>query len=235
MHQSETPYLDSLSEKVSLPRHPRAVVFDFDGVVLDSLGTHIEAWDNACFHLFQIRISAELKRSIRGEATIDIARMICAAVSRKGAESALMFEKNKQLLLLGSTMGVISGLQHLISDLQRVAIPFGVASNAPYAFLKRCITEMQLPFLTYLGRETVVNPKPAPDLFIACAERLGVSESDFDSVVCFEDSLHGVQAILSAGMRPVGISSNHGKDILISEGALLALNDYNDLIVKASL
>lgn len=228
MKQQKAGILKGLASRVNL-QLPKAVVFDFDGVVLDSLGTHISAWDNAAFVLFQLRLSDKLRKDIRGESTIDIAHMICADLRRKGAESALMLEKNKQLLLLGSDMKTISGLEEFLQELDDAKVPYGVASNAPYSFLKRCINELKLPFKTYLGRENVENPKPAPDLFLACAERLGFSGEELGQVIGFEDSLHGVQAIVSAGMISVGVCSTHPSQTLIAEGALFTIDSYFDL------
>ena len=71
----------------------------------------------------------------------------------------------------------------------------------------------------------LANGKPAPDIFILCAARLGINPSD---CLAFEDSPNGVQAACAAGMSVVGINSQYVADGGLSD-ADIVIDDYADL------
>ena len=100
-----------------------------------------------------------------------------------------------------------------------------VASNAPMENIRFIADALNLDtyFSHMLNGESVVNPKPAPDMFLKCAQLLGASP--IDSVV-FEDAPGGIRGTHAAGMRAVALLTSHDKSELID--AHLYVNDFTD-------
>ena len=84
-------------------------------------------------------------------------------------------------------------------------MPVGVASSSPRERLHRTLRRAGLldAFDVVVAGDEVTNGKPAPDMFLLAAERLGVAP---EQCIVIEDSPPGVQAGLAAGMHTIGVS-----------------------------
>ncbi len=120
------------------------------------------------------------------------------------------------------------GVGQLLLHLAQAAIPCAVATNSATANARAKLTNAGLHRHFHIdhviGYDAVAQPKPAPDLFLAAAHRLGVAP---DRCVAFEDSETGVAAALAAGMTvvhvpdmaPAGDNRAHHRAGSILEGA----------------
>ena len=120
------------------------------------------------------------------------------------------------------------GADQLLAALAGAAIPRAVATNSATASARQKLTNAGLHrhfhFDHVVGYDAVTLPKPAPDVFLAAALRLGV---DPERCVAFEDSETGVAAALAAGMTvvhvpdmaPAGDNGAHHRAASILEGA----------------
>lgn len=196
-----------------------AVIFDFDGVVVDSLSAHLSAWDAAAHVLFQQVIPEELRRTLPGRSTHAIAAMVAAHFGKPALSSVLADKKRAVLTEHKPEILLLPGAREVMEHLTKTKVPFGIASNAPRAFVHTTVATHQLKVPVALGVEDVARPKPAPDLFLSCANRLGIGHTRHSSVVVFEDSLHGLNAARDAGMYPVGLTTQHSPDELTGAGA----------------
>ena len=203
-----------------------AFLFDFDGVLVDSLPTHIEAWQSATKQLFR----SELQRPHRfiGLSTKTISHIIAHEFGDPSAAQYLRAVKNQKLTeappppLRGDISGVCGWLQN-------VRQPYGVASNAYRSYIEEVLRFHNLSIELVLGVEDAPKPKPAPDLYCLAATKLGIDRSKFDEVVVFEDSLHGITAGLEAGMKVIGVTSQHDGAKLRSHGAM---SDCSEITVS---
>lgn len=209
---------------------PPAVIFDFDGVIVDSLGSHLKAWELACVELFQITPAPELMLSVVGRSTTAIARILSMELG-KGHQAEQLADKKRKLISNDySLIELLPGVREYMKCLGEQNIPFGIASNAPRAFVKALGQAHKLPVNVMMGVEDAQRPKPAPDLFLACAQKLGVSVLKFDDVFVFEDSTHGIEAAVSAGMVPIGVRTQHADDVLRSAGAKHTVENLMDAV-----
>lgn len=204
---------------------PKAYIFDFDGVIVDSLSLHLEGWLHGLKVVYGAKVD-NIER-FRGLSTQTIAQKLAGeiGVNPEGGElETLVFEKNQYVLKQANQLTVPKTVVQILTHLgwerrSNQGPPFGVASNASRLFIQRILQSQGLGWVPIFGREDVDRAKPFPDVFIACAKSLGLSESQYSQVVAFDDSPHGIQAIVSAGMYAVGVTSCHSEAGLRASGA----------------
>lgn len=201
-----------------------ALIFDFDGVVVDSLSAHLLAWDKALKKLVGGSLDRSSWNDLRGKATRSIATILCQ--NYPGLDpNTLILTKSSLLASNPIDVPLFKGVKDLFLLLDAQGVRFGIGSNAPRAFVRSVVTAHQLPCSVVLGYEDVVTPKPAPDLFLLVAKQLGVSVSDHSKCFVFEDSTHGIEAAIKAGMKAVGVTSQHSEAILKEAGSHWVIPD----------
>ena len=118
----------------------------------------------------------------------------------------------------------------MFERLDRYGVPYAIASNAPRDFLKNTLKVWGIKVDLYLGFNDVLNPKPAPDLYIECAKRLNIPPEKYHQIHVYEDSAPGIFAAKSAGMVPIGVLTYHTDTDLRMVGAERTCSSLFDLI-----
>lgn len=205
-----------------------AVIFDMDGLMLDTEPFYKIAWQRAaeeCGHPISDELYAGLigRSRVAGEATLAEAfgAAFCLADFRAACarcEAAAFADK---------LPAIKPGLEELLDFLESRRILKAVATST-----ERHIAERQLGGVRLLARfrviaagDEVMNGKPAPDLFLLAAERLGVEPTE---CLVLEDSEAGVLAAHRAGMRVFCVPDirKPAEDILaLADGAFISLRD----------
>ncbi|MCJ8156739.1 beta-phosphoglucomutase [Sphingomonas sp. LaA6.9] len=185
----------------------RAAVFDLDGVLADSAVAHFAAWKRIADDL-SIPFDAEANEALKGVDRMGSLRHILALgnVTLPEAEMvAIATRKNGYYLDAVAAMtpaDLLPGAAALVARARALGMKTAIASasrNAP-TLLARLGIASDFDFIADAG--AVAASKPAPDIFLACTEALGVAPGD---AIGFEDSAAGIEAILAAGMIAVGI------------------------------
>jgi beta-phosphoglucomutase len=197
---------------------PKGVLFDFDGVVVDSAESHNSAWSSAFLELFGEKI-APFPKSYAGKSPMVIANYFCSVIGKEAQTEALFFLKDKHLDSYFKTPNLLPGVHECTSFLSKKKIPYGIASNATKQFLKNSVQKLNLNFTTVFGVEDYKKPKPAPEAYITLAKALSFKENDFKNIWVFEDSLTGTTAAKSAGMIPIGILTQYSEKELKNAGS----------------
>ena len=199
-----------------MSRAPSAVLFDFDGVIADSRASHHAAWRLAFGELFGAPLDTQALRS--GLASSEIARRL-ASEAGQPARSQQLYDLKLQRLLEASPPKMLPGVRELMQLCKSRAIPYGIVSNAPGAFVRRNVAHFELEVPCVLGLDDVSAPKPSGAPYLELAQRLGLSPAEHAHAWVLEDSLTGVQAGLAADMRVLGITSQHTAEQLRQAGA----------------
>jgi HAD superfamily hydrolase (TIGR01509 family) len=178
----------------------QAIVFDVDGLMIDT--------ERLGYRIFQeilaergIHLGDEHYVEIIGLDQFDTAVYLVAQTGVALSPAALneLYYARFELALL-NRLEPNPGLPELLAELRRRRIPLGIASNSPVGYLARVLRVIHAErfFQVVVGRDLVAAGKPAPDVYLGAAERLGVSPA-----VCLaiEDSAVGMQSALAAGMR----------------------------------
>lgn len=198
---------------------PKGFLFDFDGVIVDSFKSHYSAWTSAFKELFDADI-APFPESCIGKTPMIIANYFCSVIGQEDKTEDLYFLKDKHILTNFTVPKLLPGVIEFTNYLTKENIPYGIASNATKQFLKNSIHHLELNFKTVFGFEDYEQPKPSPEAYITLAKALGFKETDFEDIWVFEDSLTGTKAAKSAGMAPIGITTQHSEEELRNAGSI---------------
>lgn len=197
--------------------NPSAVIFDFDGVVVDSLGVHLEAWKIS----YQKLYGQELQDTtgLPGRSTAAIAEILSTRIGQPATANKLADLKRETLKESRLKIELLPGAKEAFDDLSVRGIPFGIASNAPKSFIKTTLERLGIKVDHVFGSDDVQNPKPEPDVFFKCAKSLSISVVDHSKIIVFEDSPHGLRAAVKAGMFPIGILTQNTSEQMLAAGA----------------
>ncbi len=183
------------------------VIFDMDGVILDSERIYLEGWLRAAAlsGLDEARMMTAVADAtgVNDEMERQIMEEAFGSVPGWSYEKAFRDCRDYFLETVESgRMPVKEGARELLAFLRRERIPAGLASSTPFPLLKKELTKAGLYdcFDTIVSGDMAARSKPAPDIFLLCARRL---EADPADCLVIEDSYNGVRAAAAAGMRPV--------------------------------
>lgn len=192
-------------------------IFDFDGVVVDSIAVHLDAWEVAVGQIFSSRIDQPGR--LIGHSTSAIAMILAGEAGEPQRAPELAALKRKILDEGKSPVEALPGAIELFQELSRHKILWGIASNATRPFIETTLQRLGVTAPLVVSVEDVRNPKPAPDVFLLCASKLGISPVRHREILVFEDSIHGLAAAKKAGMCAVGIATQHDATDLYAAGA----------------
>ncbi len=196
-----------------------AAIFDLDGVLADSANAHYAAWKRLADEL-SIAFDERDNEALKGIDRMGSLRHILESGGRvvDSAEmEALAARKNGYYLEAVASMSsadLLPGATRLVDAARSAGLRCAVASasrNAPRLLARLGIAGM-FDFVADAG--AIAYPKPAPDIFLACAEALGVAPA---RSIGFEDAAAGIVAIRAAGMFAVGI----GDAVVLSGGDMV--------------
>ncbi len=193
-----------------------AVIFDFDGVILDTERYHLAAW-NAAAARFSLSFSEEEYLPLKSTGRPYIASVLEKKAGRKFSESErrTLFEEKQAYFEEGiKSLGegdLIAGAVDFLRFLQRENIPAAVASSGTLCTVLAKRFGLDGYFSFILGPRDDLAKKPAPDCFLAAAKRLGFAPAD---CLVAEDSEAGLAAAHAAGMDAIAIGKARGDCVL---------------------
>jgi HAD superfamily hydrolase (TIGR01509 family) len=186
-----------------------AVVFDFDGLIIDSEWVIFES-ARAAFEVHGHQLTVEAWATIVGLGDDDelMWATLVAAMGIEGFEMATFSPTYRaQDRSDRDSLPALPGVEVLVDSLTAARVPIGVASSSSVAWLERHLDRLGLlhRFGTLVGADLVGGVgKPAPDVYLrACADLA----ADPTRSVALEDSGHGVTAAKAAGMTAVAVPS----------------------------
>jgi HAD superfamily hydrolase (TIGR01509 family) len=199
---------------------PAAVIFDCDGTLVDSEPLARAAWE---------RSLAPYGYAIDGPAYAGLVGLPYVQVHAYFAEQipgleapAPFWERHSGTLfeLIDNQLEAFGDALETVWELRERGVVMAVASSSPRERLDRTLAKAGLAgaFAATVAGDEVARGKPAPDMFLAVAERLGLAP---ERCVAVEDSGPGVTAALAAGMRTIGIARlDHGPDLAAADVVL---------------
>ncbi len=192
---------------------PDAVVFDNDGLLLDTESV----WTRAEQDLFERRgaeFTAEHKRELVGTSAEIAGGILERRLGEPGRAKGLIEELNELVVIeLEHGVEAMVGAAELLHALKQRGTPIGLVSNSPLVFVQRSLEIVGFAdrFDVVLSAHDVAAPKPAPDPYLEACRRLGVRAGP--SVVALEDSPTGVAAARAAGLTVIGVPSVVGVEL----------------------
>lgn len=178
----------------------KAVIFDMDGVLIDSESIHV-AVDQAIFSELGIRVSDEEMSQFIGVATTDMWPILKERYKIETSVSTLvkMSEVRKVEAFKKMTEKPIEGIPALLKELGSKGYHLAVASSSPMVHIDLILRTIGIKdcFQAFASGEEVKRGKPAPDVYLEAALLVGVEPG---ACYVIEDSERGVHAAKAAGM-----------------------------------
>jgi putative hydrolase of the HAD superfamily len=177
----------------------RALVFDFDGLILDTETALIDAWA-AVHDRAGVAYTREQALGVVGH--VDVEFDPWAGFDPGVSRIALEEERRKISRQLLAALPVLPGVLPLLDAARTAGLRVGLASNSPHAWVDRHLARIRLfdRFETICCRDDVEHGKPAPDLYLHVLRTFGVAGRE---AISFEDSPPGSEAAKRAGLHSV--------------------------------
>jgi beta-phosphoglucomutase len=189
-----------------------AVIFDNDGVLVDSEPLHRVAWEQTFGPRGVVVSEEDYAWSIGRRDLLFAERIIDKAAMDETAEG-IRDEKHAHLRrLLATESRPFPGGPELVRALAKTYV-LAVTSSAMRTEIGIVLDRLGLDdvFETFVTNEDVSRHKPDPEPYVLCAERLGVRP---EHCVVFEDSVTGIEAAVAAGMHVIGFTSTFPREAL---------------------
>ncbi|WP_311083183.1 HAD family phosphatase [Paenibacillus polymyxa] len=206
----------------------KAVIFDMDGVLVDSEPIYFEI-ERSSFAHFGAPMTEEEHHTYVGVTLESMWRQVLDRHQLSHTvEEALSYHRTNvmQTMIAHEGLVAIDGLERWLDWLQEKGIPVAVASSSPRALIDLIMEKTGLGryFDIRITGEEVLQGKPAPDIFLYAAEQLGIAPAH---CIVIEDSQNGVLAAKSAGMQCIGFHNpgSGRQDLSRADRRILSYDD----------
>lgn len=200
------------------------VIFDFDGVIVDSHAAHMKAWKAFLLSKGKTFDDADLSFVREGAKREEILKHFLGELSPEQIASYGL-EKDKLFQASARELKLVPGFTEFLLQLDSADLPSAVATSGSRSRVEQTLETLNLCkcFRTIVTGNDVEWGKPAPDLFVLAAQALRI---DPNRILVFEDAVAGVLAAKTAGMKCVGIAANGREFLLKQAGADLVIEDF---------
>lgn len=213
----------------AMPNQPiEAVIFDMDGVLADSEPLyHLSL--NQVLQAHGYSLSDEDNRIILGT-TVEFTWQTLKDRFRLDGDLQDWIGVYDEVLLKNLRENIVPspGLYDLLDSLQARGLPFGLASSSQSNWVEviLAILKVKERFRVVMSGDMVINGKPAPEIYLTAASKLGIEPS---RCLVFEDSPHGIKAGKAAGMTVVAVLTEmtQGLDLSLADHHIESLADFD--------
>jgi HAD superfamily hydrolase (TIGR01509 family) len=181
---------------------PRALIFDCDGTLADTMPLHWRAWQVVA-ERYRLNFPEERFYALGGVPSRDILKVLGQEQGRDFDPVAVSKEKEAAYLPFLPQVREVEVVARIARENYGI-MPMAVASGGIQAHVNEVLTHLGIRhlFQAVVTSEDVARQKPAPDIFLEAARRLGVSPQFCRA---YEDTDLGLEAIRAAGMEAVDV------------------------------
>jgi len=209
----------------------KAVIFDMDGVLIDSEPFHLIT-NKRIFNELGLNVSEEEYQTFIGTTFEYMWSTLKEkyGLPQKVSELVNMQASGIVEYLKNEKVKAIKGVIDLLSEIEKENIKIGIASSSPKEVIELVINRLGISdyFRAIVSGEELEKGKPAPDIFLEVARLLDTKPLN---CVVIEDSEKGVKAAKTAGMKCVGFR-NHNTGNQDLNRADLIVDEYNSLKIS---
>jgi len=186
-----------------------AVIFDMDGVIIDSEPFWKKA-EKKVFSSVGVKVSDELSKITESMTTSDVTRFW---YDKQPWETKTLIEVENEVVdhveLLIEQEGVaIDGVQDFLGKLKKRGHKIGLATNSPYRLISAVLKKLNIAgyFDALSSAEHELQGKPDPAIYLTVAGKLNAKP---EKCIVFEDSYSGLMAAKYAGMKTIAVVAGH--------------------------
>jgi beta-phosphoglucomutase family hydrolase len=204
-----------------------AVIFDMDGVLVDNLLYHFDAWKQfSAAHAYQLT-DEELTNYVNGRVSKEILEYLFKR--ELNPEEVHRYTEEKEELyrsLYRPHLKPTEGLISFLENLKQHQVPIAVGTSAPATNIDFTLINAGIKdyFQTIVDARDVKKGKPAPEIYLKAARLLGMEPAN---CVVIEDALLGIEAAKRAGMKVIGIATTHKAEEITHTD--LVIQDFHEL------
>jgi len=217
----------------------KALVLDFDGLILDTETPFRESWEEI-YAEHGLTVTPETWASLLGSSSDppEAYELLERHLSRSVDREAIHARRLKRELELLETEPVMPGVRELIEEARSRGLRLAIASSSERDWVIGHLERLGLieHFDAIVCSDDVERTKPAPDLYRAALEALGVRPNE---AIAFEDSVHGVASAKSAGIFTVAVPNevtrhlgNPHADLFVDSIDAMSLDQYIEAASK---
>ncbi len=208
-----------------------AVVFDMDGVIVDTAPQHFAAWRRLLAEI-GYELNEEEFRVTFGKRNREILRHILGDELSEHQVEELGHKKEKYYRsLVRGKVKAAPGFIPLLKEIRKNSLKVAVGTSAPQENVELILDELGITnqLDAVVTAEDVERGKPDPGVFLLAAQRCDVEP---EKCVVFEDAVAGIEAAKAAGMRCIGVGqTDMGQaDLVIDSLAEIAVSDVKSLL-----
>jgi HAD superfamily hydrolase (TIGR01509 family) len=209
----------------------KALLFDFDGLILDTETPDVHAWQNIYAEhgvAFPLDSWGQVIGGM-GTSDFDAGIHLQSLLGRPLDLQALRVLQNQISHSLVEQQDLMPGVRDYLNEAKRLGLRLAIASSSPHSWVDT--HAQRLGVFHYFDRVICADDvgigrtKPHPDLYLLALDRLGVRKAE---AIVFEDSPNGVRAANVAGIYVVAVP-NPVTSLLLIEHANLTLRSLRDL------
>lgn len=208
-------YFRSKQKEMGIVVHPKAkaLIFDLDGTLSDSLPVHVETWNRIGDH-YGFKFDPQIIHEMTGRPTIEFARRIIEQYGVSEDPETMVKLKQQSFWKLAHLLKPVDEVVSIVRENHGI-LPMAVGTGASRRSAEVQLNELNLLnyFDVIVSADDVTRHKPEPETFLECARLMGVAPA-FCQV--FEDGDLGISAAQKAGMMVTDIRPfiNYGEWIL---------------------
>ena len=209
----------------------KAVLFDMDGLMVDSEPVHFQAYKKV-FNKYGKDFTEETFKGYIGTSDVDCSKDMVVRFNLPIAAETLLTQKRQEFKrLIKNQLVTQPGLNELLTNLSENNYKIAIGSSSTLADIKIIINGINISSYidAYASAEEVEHGKPSPDVYLLAAKKLRVEPLE---CLVLEDAPKGVQAGKSAGMKVFAIPSGYtkGQDFSLADKVLNSLSEVFELI-----
>jgi beta-phosphoglucomutase len=211
----------------------KAVLFDFDGIIADTLTYHVRAWQ-INFIDYGVNIFPEDIYPLEGRRADEIARILAQKKGLSLSESELQeITKRKRATYRRITRAkVYPATEKLINSLKEKSVKLGLVTGSIISNMEPVVgSEFLKNFDVIVTGDDVANAKPNPEPYLTAAERLGVKSEE---CIVIENAPSGIKAAKNAGMYCIAVKTTIKDEDQLKEADLI-VKDMSKIPVKKLL
>lgn len=211
----------------------QALIFDFDGLIIDSETPEYESWRDT-YREYGADLPLELWAGLIGksvaETSFDPYAYLEEQIGQPVNRDEVRAQRRARFQDIFSQQTMLPGVRDYIDGGQRLGLKLAVATSGTRAWVEPNLARLGIldSFAAVCSFDDVQRAKPDPELYQLACQRLGVATS---AAIAFEDSLNGLLAAKGAGLFAVAVP-NPMTQHLDFEGADLRLNSLTDMALS---